>query len=271
MRATVLADNTPAPGLEGEWGLSFYIEYGDKTVLLDAGASGLFADNADKLGLRLGDVDYAAISHAHYDHGDGMETFFRRNDKAKFYLRRTADERYYSRVALLFRRYIGLPRDVLRRYADRIVYVSGDYELTPGVHLLPHAEPAPASIGRRDNLYAERGGRLIPDPMLHEQSLIFDTDKGLVVFNSCSHGGVVTIINEVRAAYPDKDVHAVIGGFHLHNKTEREVVAVAERLRETGVEHIYTGHCTGQRPLAILQRELGERVQPLRTGLVMEF
>ena len=33
MKATVLVDNTAWPGLRGEWGLSIYIEYGDKIVL----------------------------------------------------------------------------------------------------------------------------------------------------------------------------------------------------------------------------------------------
>ena len=43
MKVTVLVDNNDGEGLKGEWGLSFYIEYAGKTVLLDAGLSPLFA------------------------------------------------------------------------------------------------------------------------------------------------------------------------------------------------------------------------------------
>ena len=43
MRASVLVDNIGSSGLPGEWGLSFYIEYKDQKILLDAGQSGLFA------------------------------------------------------------------------------------------------------------------------------------------------------------------------------------------------------------------------------------
>lgn len=271
MKATVLVDNTAWPGLRGEWGLSIYIEYGDKIVLLDAGASGLFAENAEKLGLPLERVDYAALSHAHYDHGDGMGVFFQKNRKASFYLRRTAEQKYYSKELLFFRRYIGVPQRVLKEYAGRIVYVSGDYELTPGVRLLPHAAPAPESIGRRDNLYAVRGNKLIPDPFTHEQSLVFDTPEGLVVFNSCSHSGVANIIREVEEAYPGKQVRAMIGGFHLHNKTDAEVTQVAGLLKETGVQQIVTGHCTGDNSLAVLKRELGDRVQAMHSGLALTF
>ena len=47
MKVSVLVDNNDGAGLKGEWGLSFYIEYEDKTVLLDAGLSPLFAENAE--------------------------------------------------------------------------------------------------------------------------------------------------------------------------------------------------------------------------------
>ena len=37
MKATVLVDNKACQGCAGEWGLSVYIEYEDKVILLDAG------------------------------------------------------------------------------------------------------------------------------------------------------------------------------------------------------------------------------------------
>ena len=47
--------------------------------------------------------------------------------------------------------------------------------------------------------------------------------------------------------------------------------ALAARIRKTGIEEIYTGHCTGSHALAILQEELGEMVRPIQVGLTMEF
>lgn len=96
MKATVLVDNISNESLKGEWGLSIFIEYEDKNILLDTGASNLFIINAKKLGLDISNVDFALLSHAHYDHADGMKYFFCENKKAKFYIRQGIDEYVYQ-------------------------------------------------------------------------------------------------------------------------------------------------------------------------------
>ena len=47
--------------------------------------------------------------------------------------------------------------------------------------------------------------------------------------------------------------------------------AFARRLRETGVEHVITGHCTGQEGFDILKDELGELVWQTEVGLILEL
>ena len=74
-------------------------------------------------------------------------------------------------------------------------------------------------------MYLKEKRRWRPDSFSHEQSLVFDTPDGLVIFNSCSHGGADTIIREVTTTFPDKKVKALIGGFHLYNKTDAEILA----------------------------------------------
>lgn len=117
----------------------------------------------------------------------------------------------------------------------------------------------------------EKVCRWSPDDFAHEQSLVFDTPEGIVIFNSCSHGGADSIINEVAATFPEKKLLALIGGFHLFNKPAEEVRALAKRIKETGIQYVYTGHCTGKKSYMILKDELGDTVQQLKTGLVMEF
>ena len=119
-KLTVIVDNIPQEPLHGEWGLSILAAHRGSSILIDAGASGLFAENMRALGLSIRDVDCAMLSHAHYDHANGMVRFFQENATAKFYLRESAQENCYARY-LIFRKYIGLSRHVLTDYKDRIV------------------------------------------------------------------------------------------------------------------------------------------------------
>jgi len=269
MKAVVLSDNIPWNGLEGEWGLSIYITYRGKKILLDSGASGLFLENAKKLGIDLAQVDYAVLSHGHSDHSDGMGTFFQTAREARFYVRPGCDACYMWEDGRM--QYGGVPKAVTERYGDRLEFVEGKFSPSEGVWLLPHSTPGLAAYGKADGMYIERRGQLEPDDYAHEQSLVFETEEGLVIFNSCSHAGADNIIREAGDAFPGRPLRAIVGGFHLFERTDDEVRALAQRMRDTGIKAIYTGHCTGERALTVLQEELGALVHPFHTGLVMEF
>lgn len=268
MRAKVIVDNIPDNEITGEWGLSIYIEYADAKILLDAGGSDLFAGNADKLGVNIKEVDCAVLSHAHYDHSGGMKRFFEINDSAKFYLR-GAPRCYFKKF--IFHKYIGISKKVMEQYADRIVFVSGDYKLCEGVYLIPHHTKGLEVIGKQEKMYQRTKSGWKPDDFSHEQSLVFDTEKGLVIFNSCSHGGATNIINEVADIFPDKKVYGLIGGFHLYNKPEKDIRELANRIKETGIQYVCTGHCTRNKAYGILKEELGDILHQLHVGLEMVF
>ena len=270
MRATVISDNIGRGGLGGEWGLCVYIEYGERRILLDAGASGLFAENAEKLGLPLEAVDAAVLSHAHYDHADGMARFFALNQTAKLYVQEDTGEDCWHRRGFI-RKYIGIRRGLLEEYRERIVPVAGPYRLFEGASLLPHSTPGLAEIGRREAMYRRRNGRWTPDDFSHEQSLVLELPEGLAVFSSCSHGGAVNILREVSEAFPGRRVLALIGGLHLFNKKDEEVRALAALLRETGVERVWTGRCTGERACGLLRQALGDAVRTFCAGCVIEL
>lgn len=271
MKVYVLVDNNDGAGLKGEWGLSFYIEYADRTVLLDAGLSPLFAVNAEKMGIDLGNVDFAVLSHAHDDHANGLDRFFELNDHAKLYVAQGCDENCYDRHGIRFK-YAGVPRGIMTRHADQIVKADPDMMIAEGIRLLGHSTPGLEKLGRMEKMYLKQGFmRYVPDDFRHEHSLVFEMGDGVVVFNSCSHAGADNIINEVIQAYPGKRIIAMIGGFHLFNKSDDYVRAFARRVGDTGVEAVYTGHCTGQKAWDIMHEELGDKVHALQTGLVFEL
>lgn len=156
-------------------------------------------------------------------------------------------------------------------YADRIEVVSGDYKLMDGVYLLPHKTANLENIGKKEKMYLKTDNGYVFDNFAHEQSLVVDTDKGLVIINSCSHGGAVNIINEVKNTFKDKHIYGIIGGFHLYNKKDAEVLEVAECIKNTGIEFVCTGHCTEERAYNILKGVLKDKLIQLHSGLIMEF
>ena len=269
-KLTVIVDNIASNELEGEWGLCMLALFRKKSILIDTGASDLFAANLEKLGYDIADIDHAVLSHAHYDHANGMPLFFEKNSKAAFYVTDTTQPNCYHKN-FLFRKYIGIPKRVLSENADRIKYVRGVFELCEGAYLVPHSSPGLSAIGKREMMYRRVGRKMIPDDFSHEQSLVLDTDKGLVIISSCSHAGAVNIINEVKSAFEGRHIHALVGGLHLHNKSEDEIRAVSRAINETGIDLVYTGHCTKNRAFHIMKDELGDKVFQFHVGLELVF
>ena len=269
-KLTVVVDNISNKGILGEWGLSIYVEYSYKKILLDAGASNLFLDNMKSLGIDVSDIDFASLSHAHYDHTNGLPAFLDNNTKAKLFLRESTAVDCYKKV-FIFHKYIGIPKNLLMDYSDRIQIVSDDYKVMDGVYLIPHKIENLGEIGRREKMFRKTSNGWRPDDFSHEQSMVLETEKGLLIMNSCSHGGAANIINEVKKTFPDKKVYGIIGGFHLFNKTDEEVRSFAEKVKETGVEYICTGHCTKDRAYEILREELGDMVEQMKVGYQIEI
>lgn len=250
MKAVILSENSALCGLEHEHGLSVYIEHRTRRILLDAGHSDKFARNGDVLGVDLSHVDTAVLSHGHWDHANGFDVFFTLNNHAQVHARPAiAQPEYFDG------KYIGIKPVLMEKYACRFTLSDG-----------------PADLG--DGIY------LIPDSVVHEQSLVLDTDAGLVVFNSCSHAGAGHIAKDILARFPDKKIAAYLGGFHLMGATGPDSLGVAPcvvkdlaswMLDELGVGTIYTGHCTGAPAFALLREVGGDRVCPLDAGMIIEI
>lgn len=277
MQITVLIDNTGESELLCEWGLSFLIDYGGRRILLDFGASCRFAQNASALGIDLATVDCAVLSHAHHDHGGGIPVFLELNAKAPIYIATEAEEDCWAKgrshskggllAALFEQRYIGLPYGTLEKAGDRLTRVSGPLQIAPGAWLIPHCGNTEA--GSRQRLYRKRNGKLRTDDLKHEMSLVCEGEGGLVVLNSCSHTGPETILAEVSRVLPGRKILAYIGGLHLYKTGRRGVAKVAGALRAAGVEQLYTGHCTGEKAMEVLQESLC--VRQLHSGLRIDF
>ena len=57
----------------------------------------------------------------------------------------------------------------------------------------------------------------------------------------------------------------------MFNKSEAEIKSAAQKINDTGIEYVCTGHCTKNRAYKILEKCLGGKLNRLRVGLVSEF
>ena len=96
MKISVLVDDLKSSGFEVEHGLSLYVETDRHRVLFDTGSSGMFIDNAKKMGIDVSKVDIAAISHGHNDHGGGIPAFLEINHDAPIYMSEHAFEPHFK-------------------------------------------------------------------------------------------------------------------------------------------------------------------------------
>ena len=75
MKVQILIENTTNSNLIAEHGLSIFIEYKDKKILLDAGTTSAFIDNAKNMGVDISSADFCVLSHGHYDQSGGFAEY----------------------------------------------------------------------------------------------------------------------------------------------------------------------------------------------------
>ena len=272
---TVLIENTAEEGLCFEHGLSFWIQFNDKKILLDAGSSDQFLSNAELMHIPVNEADYCVLSHGHYDHSTGFVSYLKANSMKKLHAGRQIEQKYYSASKGPLHS-IGVPDELIGELKNQLVFIDEVTEIDKGIYLVPHFKDY-SENAEKAKLYKEKDGIMVLDDFKHEISLLFNTEKGLVVFNSCSHAGVQNIIEEITV-YFNKPIYAFIGGFHMKGSKNGQEICIyskdeIERLcnRLSDVQYIYTGHCTGACSYRLLESFLKERLHPLYSGLKVQL
>jgi len=282
VRITTLVENRPSPDdpeLVAEWGLSQCVELDGRRVLFDMGASDAFARNAERLGIDIGAIDAAILSHHHYDHGGGLRRFLELNDHAPIYLGEAPEGAPTARLFGLIRKYIGLDRRLLEEHAARFRVVRQRTEIVPGVFVLPRiGGQYPRPSGNRV-LFVRKDKQFTPDDFRHEVVVALREGDALVVLTGCSHNGLPNMVETVTREFPGVPVKAVVGGFHLvalppfnrMSDGERFVADMGRKVLDLGVGTTWTGHCTGTKAFKVLRGTMGDRVRELHTGSQLEL
>ncbi len=280
MIVTVLAENTIVPGSVGlrpEHGLSLHVGLDRASILYDTGATGLFADNAARLGIDIAAVDIAVVSHGHYDHGGGLMRFFELNPSAVASMHSSAADPHFVKV-LFGRRAVGIPPEVFRRHGDRIRFVDGFTEARPGVFLLTDIGRQHPWVRFNRLLLMGQAGGVAPDSLRHEIVMVVREAEGLVVLTGCGHNGVLNMVDAVAERFPGTPIKALIGGFHLMGvpgmhalaEDEASVRRIGQLLLDRRIGRTYTGHCTGAKAFRVLKEVMGSAVDGLATGSRIE-
>jgi 7,8-dihydropterin-6-yl-methyl-4-(beta-D-ribofuranosyl)aminobenzene 5'-phosphate synthase len=257
-----------------------------RTVLFDSGPDPLILlGNGAKLGIDWGEIDAIVLSHGHFDHTGavlaGLDAI--RNRKGG------GVTPVYLHPKMFWRRGLTLPGgavvtledvpppDLLREAGaepivradpaslfDGLFYVSGEIARVSSFEV-----GLPGHVRRSDD-----GERWEPDPLLmDERFLAVDVaGKGLVIFSACSHAGIVNVLRQAQADFPDSPLHAVIGGFHLAGGNEAIIAQTVEAMKPFALSVIAAGHCTGWRAQAALAETFGQAVlAPTAAGKTYAF
>ena len=230
-------------------------------ILLDTGASDVFIQNAEQLGLDLSTVDYVFISHGHSDHAGGLQYFLEHNRQAQVIVSPDAmSGKFFSKRGNLH----SITTEWPEIDENRLILIDQTCEIEEDIHVIAHIPQIHQMPKGNKHLFVEdANGKYVNDDFRHELALYTNG----FLFTGCAHSGLENIL--AACPYP---VNTVVGGFHLLDgqETEEELKALAQRLKERYPEtRFYTSHCTGDNVFEVMKGVMGEQLQSFRCGTII--
>jgi 7,8-dihydropterin-6-yl-methyl-4-(beta-D-ribofuranosyl)aminobenzene 5'-phosphate synthase len=117
--------------------------------------------------------------------------------------------------------------------------------------------------------HACRDDTWVPDPLIMDDqcAIIHVRNKGLVIITGCGHAGIINIIHHAQALTGVKQVHAVIGGFHLTGGFFEPIIpATIKALQQIDPRYVVPCHCTGWSATHQIARAMPEAFIPSSVG-----
>jgi 7,8-dihydropterin-6-yl-methyl-4-(beta-D-ribofuranosyl)aminobenzene 5'-phosphate synthase len=249
LKILVLSTMLAEPGI-GEWGFSALVEVDGHRILFDTGARpDTVLKNARELGIDLASVPEVILSHNHRDHTGGLVTLRRelsKENSAALARAHVGRGIFWNRpVQSTERNYMLAAKPEYEATGGAFVEYDKPTELYKGVWLtgpVPRVHPE-RNWNPTGQVKSPNG--LIEDTMPEDMSLVFNTDKGLVVLSGCGHAGIINTLEYARKQIRMAPVYAALGGFHLYNLDDSKLNWTADKLREYGLQHLLGAHCTG--------------------------
>jgi 7,8-dihydropterin-6-yl-methyl-4-(beta-D-ribofuranosyl)aminobenzene 5'-phosphate synthase len=295
-----LSDAPPDKALVCEFGLSMHVESrkGDQTrnVLVDFGfTSNALNNNLELLSVDPASLDALVLSHGHYDHFGGMAGFLR---AAVGKLKPGTPFVIGGEECFCAHQWTAPPApgnfgalDRSAIEAARLTVVSAEQPAlladhamitgqVPAVTFEKVLSPSKMTVGVSGGFGCypeklpedERQATTIPDKFRHEIATVYNLKgQGLVVLTSCSHRGVVNVVQRAQAVSGVAKVHAIVGGFHLAPFDNDYVHQVIASLKAIDPDYIVPMHCTGEPFWDIARAEMPGKLLRAYTGTRFVF
>jgi 7,8-dihydropterin-6-yl-methyl-4-(beta-D-ribofuranosyl)aminobenzene 5'-phosphate synthase len=276
-RITILCENLVGRLVgSGEHGFSAFIETGKSNYLFDTGSGRSIVPNSLALNKDLKSIRKIFLSHGHYDHTGGLSEVLKLKGKVDVH---SHPHVFLDRFAVLkeegreIKRFIGIhyKRSYLESLGANFVFNTDFTEVEKGLFLTGEV-PRQTDFEKPDpRLFSEMDGAMTNDRFLDDQSLILDTDRGIILILGCAHSGMINIIQHVVNKMGKEKFHAILGGTHLDFLTPEQLEESIKSLKRMEIGKIGVSHCTGMKAAFRLQQEFGDRFFYGCVGSVLEI
>ncbi len=211
------------------------------------------------------------LSHGHYDHTGGLKSLLGRNIDLKVYACSDAFNPKYARDPDGTIRYIGSPiakADVEKQ--AKIILLNGPMQIMDSIYATGPVPRLTAFENTGGNFFTD-ADCTTTDMLLDDQSIFWETSKGIVILSGCAHSGIINTLNYVCQITGNKPIYAVIGGMHLLHADSERLQATMQAFKDYDVKIVIPVHCTGINAVEYFKNKIPECLKSMHTGSSILF